>query len=79
MQEAFYESMEENERINYHIAAAEYFCPSDLSLVPQDVLFTIAHHYNVAIHKFQQQLQAKTANQTQIQHIVKIYYEAAKV
>lgn len=38
VQEAFYENMEESERIQYHIAAAEYFTSVsnvDLNLVPQ--------------------------------------------
>eukprot|EP00026_Physarum_polycephalum_P000069 Phypoly_transcript_00069.p1 GENE.Phypoly_transcript_00069~~Phypoly_transcript_00069.p1 ORF type:complete len:1500 (+),score=218.75 Phypoly_transcript_00069:162-4661(+) len=77
VQEAFYEMMEETEKIRYHIAAAEYF-NGDFSTMTQDTLFTIAHHYNAAIPTLERQLKNNVADQAQIQHIVRVYYEAAK-
>lgn len=67
--------MDEPERFRYHIAAAEFFT-GDLSQITQDVLFTIAHHYNAAFPLLEQKNHADPA---QIQQIVRIYYEAAKV
>jgi len=77
VQEAFYEMMDEGNRIRYHIAAAEYF--SDLSQITQDVLFTIAHHYNDAIPMLEQKIKVGEADAAQIKQIVQLYYEAAKV
>jgi hypothetical protein len=70
--------MEQDEKVRYHIAAAEYF-DGDLSQITQDTLFTIAHHYNAAIPMLEQQLQDNVADQAQIQHIIRVYFEAAKV
>ena len=70
--------MDESERMRYHTAAAEYFT-ADIMQMAQDALFTVAHHYNAAIRMSEQQLKDGTAKQEQIQHIVSVYYEAAKV
>jgi hypothetical protein len=78
VQEAFYGMMDKSERIRYHGAAAELYI-GEFSQLPQDVLFTIAHHYNVSIAMFEQQIQDGAADQAQIERIVHVYYEAAKV
>lgn len=45
----------------------------------QDILFTVAHHYNVAINKLEKDAKDKKLDADQIKKIVTVYYEAAKV
>ena len=70
--------MDQSARVRYHIAAAEFFT-GDFSQIAQDVLFTIAHHYHPAVPMLEQQIKDNVADEAQIQQIVSVYYEAAKV
>lgn len=71
--------MDDTKRTQYHIAAADFFYTGDFSQMPQDLLFTIANHFNVAILVFEKQLRENSADPSRIQHIIRVYYEAAQV